>query len=317
MWHGKGSHLAEYFPTPTQISLNKGELASAENSKSCVGSVKDNDKKCFEGGRKDENGTHHGAGWPYCYTTPEWGQTAKDLSQVFGKYAGSIDMSETLVVHLRGGDVYEKLNLYSHTISVKNAWRQSQPPCSIFLDAARTGKDGGPFEKVLILSAENSTDRNANPCYAVLVDKLGDQVVDVAQYLKHDKSVSLSRIDNRPPLSKSAKESLHQDLQILTSAQYVATSCSTFSLFAPLMNPGLRRLFMPTCANYNFAGPKTELIGDTPINYEIIKYNYPGGKDTNPLELAKDTDNKRALLVNWMLTTQFTDKTTYGINSRN
>jgi len=226
-------------------------------------------------------------------------------------------MSETLDVHLRGGDVYEKLFKKNISMSARNAWKQSQPPCSIFLDAARTGKDGGPFEKVLVLSAQHATDPTVNPCYAVLVDKLGDKVMDVAQYLKHDKPVSLSRIENRPPLSKGAKESLHQDLQILTSAQYVATSCSTFSLFAPLMNPGLRRLFMPTCANYNFAGPKTELIGDTPINYEIIKYNYLGGMESNPLELAMESDDKGALMVNWMRTTQFTDKTTYGINSRN
>jgi len=226
-------------------------------------------------------------------------------------------MAETLVVHLRGGDVYERFLKKNTWMSAESAWKQSQPPCSIFLDAARTGKDGGPFEKVVILSEQKVTDPSANPCYAVLVDKLGDSVVDVAQYLKHDKSVSLSKIENRPELSDQKKENLHQDMQILTSARYVATSCSTLSLFAPLMNPGLQRLFMPTCANYNFAGPKTELIGDTPINYEIIKYNYHGGRESNPLALVKETEDKSAIMRNWMLATQFIDKTTYGINSRN
>lgn len=155
-----------------------------------------------------------------------------------------VDQDDTVVVHLRSGDVWAK-DLQGRPVP-DETWRPEhvQPPCAFYTAAVRSR----PRKRVLVVS-----DGTENPCAAVLQSQFPNEVaLRVA----------------RP---------LHEDAAILSSARHLVLASSMFSLAAALLNAQLQSLHVPFADieqrwKYWAAFAWTE----APMSYTQHLYAFPG-----------------------------------------
>ena len=150
------------------------------------------------------------------------------------------DWDEVLVIHMRQGDVME-------TAASGVYFGHAQPPCAYYEDVIETGRDGGSFEKVLLVTSETPDDKPLaiNPCVGWLREKYGSAAAAVAAPRKDDKKATKhARMRTKLiPGPRFRKTSVLSDLFLLSNAVNLAESHSTFTMGAVLLNRRLRRHF--------------------------------------------------------------------------
>lgn len=155
-----------------------------------------------------------------------------------------VDQDDTVVVHLRSGDVWAK-DADGRPVP-DDYWKPNhvQPPCAFYTAAVRSR----PRKRVLVVS-----DGTENPCAAVLQAQFPNEV------------------------ALRVAGSLHEDAAILSSARHLVLASSMFSLAAALINAQLQSLHIPFADieqrwKYWAAFAWTE----APMSYTQHLYAFPG-----------------------------------------
>ena len=231
MWHKGHQHVALMTQIPTKLKVEP-KVSTKEVEEGSK------DAKCLDGWSNEL----HGRGWPYCYFgAVDWVQARADAHHLYPAMMqtqpGSAD---ELVVHIRAGDSEKKFD------DMITGWPNNNPsqmvaPCSMYVDAALTGNNGGPFKSIRLVTdtrgcAAGSSDAQnvgaCSPCVEMLREKLSNVML-----------VKTGTVDN----SLSPLDALRKDVNFLATAQSLAYGCSTFCVIGRVMNTHLRRLFLSNC----------------------------------------------------------------------
>eukprot|EP00928_Gymnodinium_smaydae_P027068 TRINITY_DN21053_c0_g1_i1.p1 TRINITY_DN21053_c0_g1~~TRINITY_DN21053_c0_g1_i1.p1 ORF type:complete len:675 (-),score=30.28 TRINITY_DN21053_c0_g1_i1:94-2118(-) len=200
----------------------------------------------------------------------------------------SIDLGPELVVHLRGGDIFDDAHVHQ---------QHRQPPCALYQRIFADGIRGIPFKKVIVVTERWQKRRRSNhgrnlgnrtplvdrehPCLQHLFRL--KQSNFASDQLEHGDLRSSLAYTHQPTIEFSVG-SLLEDACALLRARHIVVSFSTFSGALALMSSAVQRIY---------GCPLPPLI-DCHIGagVEFVEYDVPGLEQYR-LDVA---DNRR-----WMM----------------
>ena len=161
-----------------------------------------------------------------------------------------VDADNVLTVHLRGGDILKH----------RGGFDYHPAPCSFYADIAATGRGGGQFSRLLVVSEGGAK----HPCVPWLARELNG-------------SGTVLELRSRGVL---------EDWATLAAARHLALSpSSTFGLSAALANKTRTAIFLPTfsgsgiCCEGNFEPRQVVELCQLGAGSRVYEYTRPSSED--------------------------------------
>lgn len=183
------------------------------------------------------------------------------------------DNDDTLVVHLRGGDILNEKRNYNDYMPA---------PCSFYQRAMRQGRHdtGYPFQHVIVVS-----DSTEHPCLGMIGDNAHPNQ-RLTKVVVEQRAVGTET--NQLLRTEYVQASQADDFMLLVSGRHIALSTSsTFGFSGIMMNPHERiQVFMPTyagaelCCDGNYKAERLAELCSFGPDSKIFEIPFPQGYKT-------------------------------------